>query len=676
MYQGDERNVPTFPNFNEQKLSDDFMYHPFEARTTEIFDNLFAIYGNIDRDGKVISLSGKIFEQTFADPNLLVGEVLTETVFWQSSEQNYRIIAEAVEVAGKGIMSKTILQFRLSKEEIITLELNLQPVFEEKDGGRQIKHIFFSGQDVTVREKEIEFYKKRSEQLLYAAESAEVGLWFWDLSEGKIFSTPKCNEFFELSPYDTISYPEFLDVIHPDDKQQLIDVFLESQKTGTEYDVEYRVIKSDGGINWLSTRGKTYLDGENNPVNMMGVVRQITDRKNADKELTRVYALERKARDEAEEANRTKDYFLALVSHELRSPLNAVLGWTKILLTKDVDEKTRRSALETIERSAQSQAKLISDLVDSSRIASGKLRLEIRPMNLFDAVSTVYNAQKPVAESRKIELSFNFDTKNANVYGDLVRLQQVFTNLISNALKFTPEGGRVEMNLVTDDQFATVSVRDDGQGINPETLPHIFRQFAQGDQTTTREQGGLGLGLSIVKTLVEKHEGSVTAQSEGIGKGATFTVRLPLFVQVQEISEAPAEEKIGNEMPLANINILCVEDDMDSREVLQLVLEQNGARVESVDSAARALSTLEKNGRKFDVIISDLAMPNEDGYSLISRIRQFPPDRGGSTPALALSAFTTKENKEKAFLSGFQKYHTKPFEPDSLVTDILDLVKK
>jgi PAS domain S-box-containing protein len=650
------------------------MEFPFDLQTIEIFKNLFSIFGTINPEGKVLSLEGSIFEQTFADPKLLIGQNLTETVFWQSSDANFRLITDAVEAAGKGITSKTILEFRISKEEKNFIELNLFPVYEENS--RKIKHIFLCGQDVTAREKEIEFYKRRGEQLLYAAESAEIGLWFWDLVEEKIYSTPKCNEFFEVSPFEVMSYNGFLDVVHPDDRQILVDTFLESQKNGTEYDIEYRVIYSDGNVHWLSTRGNTYLDTEGNPANMMGVVRRITDRKNADKELSRVYALERKARDEAEEANRTKDYFLALVSHELRSPLNAILGWTKILLTKNVDEETRRNALQTIERSAMSQAKLIGDLVDSSRITSGKLRLEMRPMNIFDAVNTVLNSQKPTAEAKKINLEFNYNTENAPVFGDLIRLQQVFTNLLTNALKFTPEGGNIQVNLAAADEKVLISVKDDGQGISAETLPRIFRQFSQGNQSIARDQAGLGLGLSIVKTLVEKHEGTVTAQSDGIGKGATFTVILPLIKPAKFVSIEENEAKNTEGSPLANVRILCIEDDLDSREVLELFLEQNGASVESVESAPEAVSVLNKNGNRFDVIISDLAMPNEDGYSLISQIRHFPSEKGGKIPALALSAFTTKENKEKAFAAGFQKYHTKPFEPDLLINEILDLIKK
>lgn len=651
------------------------MEFPLNEQTVEIFKNLFSIYGTITpEDGKVLSLGGTIFDKTFADPNLLIGHNLTETVFWQSSEANFRLINDAVNAASKGITSKSTLEFRISKEEKSFVELNLYPVFEEDS--QKIKHIFLCGQDVTGREKEIEFYKRRGEQLLYAAESAEIGLWFWNLTEENIYSTPKCNEFFEISPYEPMNYDAFLEVVHPDDRQKLIDTFHESQRNGTEYDVEYRVIYSDASVHWLSTRGKTYLDTDGNPINMMGVVRLITDRKNADEELSRVYARERKARDEAEDANRTKDYFLALVSHELRSPLNAILGWTKILLTKEVDDETRRNALQTIERSAMSQAKLIGDLVDSSRIASGKLRLEMRPMNIFDAVNTVFNSQKPTAEAKKIKLAFNYNTESATVFGDLIRLQQVFTNLLTNALKFTPEGGNVSVNLSANDGKVIISVEDDGQGINAETLPHIFRQFSQGDQTVSREQAGLGLGLSIVKTLVEKHEGKVAAQSEGVGKGSIFTVILPLIKPATNVHPAEVEPANHQDSPLTNVRILCIEDDLDSREVLQLFLQQCGAIVESVESASRAISVLNKNGQQFDVIISDLAMPIEDGYSLISQIRQFSPEKGGKIPALALSAFTTRENKEKAYSSGFQKYHTKPFEPDLLIKDILELVNK
>ena len=421
------------------------MEFALDGQTFEIFKNLFSIFGTLSPKGKVLTLEGKIFDNTFADPKQLIGHNLTETVFWQSSEANFRMLADSVEAAAKGITSKTILEFRISKEEKSVIELNLCPVYEAD--GKTLRHIFLCGQDVTAREMEIEFYKKRSEHLLYAAESAEIGLWFRNLNEEKIYSTPKCNEFFEISPFEVLTYNDFLEVVHPDDKHKLINVFVNSQRNGSEYDIEYRVIFSDGTIHWLTTGGKTYLDSEGKASSTMGVVRQITEQKNAGDELSRVHALEKKARDEAEEANRTKDYFLAFVSHELRSPLNAILGWTKILLTKDVEDSMRKSALETIERSALSQAKLISDLVDSARITSGKLKLEMRPMNLYDAVKTVYNSHKPTADTKQINLEFNYDTENLTIFGDFIIIQKFFTNLLTNALKFTPENGNVLINL-------------------------------------------------------------------------------------------------------------------------------------------------------------------------------------------------------------------------------------
>jgi PAS domain S-box-containing protein len=256
------------------------MKFPLDIQTTELFDDLFSFYGTLDAEGTMLIMRGKIFEKTFTDPKLLSGHKFTDTVFWQTSEPNYQMVKNAVDAACKGIMSKTILSFRISAEEKSVIELSLCPVYKGENGNRKIKHIFLAGQDISDREKEIEFYKKRSEQLLYAAENADIGLWFWDLAEGSIFSTPKCNDFFEMQPHEILTYPAILEVIHPDDRDKLVRDITEAQEKGEEYDVEYRVIYSDGSIHWLSTRGKTYLDAEGAPSTMMGVVRRITERKN------------------------------------------------------------------------------------------------------------------------------------------------------------------------------------------------------------------------------------------------------------------------------------------------------------------------------------------------------------------------------------------------------------
>ena len=637
-----------------------------DKQLSGLFEEIFAFFGTISPNGSILSLNGNIFKNTAIEPEVLIGQKFSDAVFWQSSDQNVELINIALKEVANGNKAQVLLNFRVNSTVKKLVELTLHPVSVTEG-------IFFCAQDVTQREKEIEFYKLRSEQMLYAAESADIGLWFWDVIEDKIFSTPRFNEFFEFPAHDLINLESFFDTLHPEDRDRVELAFHESQISGKEYKEEFRVINSDGNTHWLSAQGKSFLDADGNPVSMMGMIRKITDRKIADKELSQVYERERKARDEAEEANRAKDFFLAFVSHELRSPLNAILGWTKILLTKQVDEETRKNALETIERSARSQSKLINDLVDSARVASGKLRLEFTPVNFYEVIKNVYNSHKPQADNKHINLSFSANKENINIIGDGVRLQQIFTNLLSNSVKFTPEGGNVEIIVEAQNEMVKVHIKDDGQGISPDSLPQIFNQFSQGD-SENHDRTGLGLGLSIVKTLVGKHGGKVEAQSEGLGKGAIFSVTLPLSTATVKPS---AEKKNGyeNGKPLIGKKILIVEDDPDSCEVLDLFLEQSGAEVVQSMSASEAMSTLKNlKGELPDVIISDLGMSEEDGYSLMSRIRAMKSEEGGKIPAIALSAFTSQDNKKKAYEVGFQKYHTKPFEPDMLISEVLELL--
>lgn len=658
------RKIDYSPDENEKQVS--FFY----AEMPSIFENIFALFGTVNNKGYLLSLRGKIFEQTNLAPELLIGQKFSETVFWQSSEHTAKILEKSIEEAAGGKASKTLLDFRISSDNKLVVELNLHP-------SKNADEIFFGAYDVTDREREIEYHRQRSEQLLYAAESADIGLWSWDLTDNTVYSTPQCNRLFETAAYDSLVYDSFVGVLHPEDRERVEAVLQQSQASGSEYNEQFRVLYSDGRTEWISARGKTFLDDDGTPRKMMGVVRRITRQKAAERDLAAVYDREKRARDEAEDANRAKDFFLAFVSHELRSPLNAILGWSKILLTKKVDEATHRSALETIERSARAQAQLINDLVDSARITSGKLRLEFHPVNLYEVVKTVFHALKPSAENKNIRLEFEAATEEAPVFADAGRLQQVFNNLISNSIKFTPENGTISISLETSENSAQVVVRDTGQGINPESLPFIFRQFSQADENAPQSKGGLGLGLSIVKILIEKHNGTVQAQSEGAGQGSTFTVRLPLTANIQESADDEIEPVQNDERPLRGISLLVVEDDDDSREVLSLFLEQCGALVRSAESAKAAMEILRASPSDLpNVIISDLAMPDEDGYSLISRIRKLPQNGGGDISAIALSAFATKDNKRKAFEVGFQKYNTKPFEPDLLIQEILSLVKK
>ncbi len=640
----------------------------------DVFSDIFVFFGTLTPDGYVISLAGKIFEKTTTAPDLLIGQKFSETVYWQSNEETPNLLDQAITENANGTKSKSLLDFRVNSQEKIIIELFLQPVTDSSDN---TKLLFFCAQDVTERERKIRGYKNENRQMLAAAENNGIGLWFWNLSEETIFATPKCRELFETASHESFDLRSFTKIIHPEDRLEVEKAVQESQINGKELNTEFRAVYSDGKIRRLSVRGNVRFNNKGNPETLTGIVRAVSDSEIANEELSMVYAREKKARDESEEANRAKDFFLAVVSHELRSPLNAILGWSKILLTKEVDAVTTKNALETIEKSARSQAKLIEDLLDSARVASGKLRMELRLVNINEIIKTVCNLQKSIADSKKINLEFSFDTDNIPVFGDPARLQQVFNNLISNALKFTTEGDVIKVDVKTADETVQIFVKDTGQGISAEMLPKIFNQFRQGDESTTRDSSGLGLGLSIVKILIEKHQGKVQVESEGIGRGSTFIVTLPLCGSDKEVAAEVENSPPNEEKFLDKIKILVVEDDPDSREVLQLLLEQGGARVQSAESAFEAMNLLQKSQADLpDVIVSDLAMPDEDGYSLLARIRQLPTEKGGKIPALALSAFATSENKQKAYDAGFQKYHTKPFEPDGIIQDILQLLKK
>jgi PAS domain S-box-containing protein len=391
---------------------------------------------------------------------------------------------------------------------------------------------------------------------------------------------------------------------------------------------------------------------------------------------------------EAQEVNRLKDEFLATLSHELRTPLTAVLGWTRLLGTGQLDEPTRARALETIERNAQAQVQLIDDILDVSRIIRGKLRLDVRPVELAPVIESAVDSVRPAAEAKGIRLQVVLDPRTGPISGDPDRLQQVVWNLLSNAIKFTPRGGRVQVILARVDSHLEIDISDTGQGIARDFLPYVFDRFRQADPTTTRVHGGLGLGLAIVRHLVELHGGTVNAESEGAGTGATFRIMLPLLATasaqiepVSETSDATTNVRANGgdnlfadfDCPpeIEGLRVLIVEDDADSRELLVTVLKQCRAEVVAVAGAAEAMRALE--GWRADVLISDIEMPGEDGYSLIRKVRALPAERGGDIPAAALTAYARAEDRMRALLAGFQIHVPKPVEPAELITVVASL---
>ncbi|MEH2384187.1 MAG: PAS domain S-box protein [Nostoc sp.] len=388
-----------------------------------------------------------------------------------------------------------------------------------------------------------------------------------------------------------------------------------------------------------------------------------------------LYEAEKTARAQAETANRIKDEFLAVLSHELRTPLNPILGWAKLLRTRKFDEPTRIRALETIERNAKLQTQLIGDLLDVSRILQGKVRLNLYAVDLKVAIASALETVRLAAEAKSIEIKTLLSNDIGKVLGDGDRLQQVMWNLLSNAVKFTPTEGRVEVRLEQVGLDAQIEVIDTGKGINPEFLPYVFDYFRQADAKTTRVFGGLGLGLAIVRHLVELHGGTVQAESLGEGQGATFTVRLPLLKNSElrvSSDETSQPELTTEDTLLAGVQILLVDDQADVREFFSFALEQYGATVTAVESAAEALETLALSLP--DILLSDIGMPLMDGYMLLGEVRKLPPEQGGQIPAIALTAYAGEINYNQAMAAGFQKHLPKPVDPVDLATAIVNLI--
>jgi signal transduction histidine kinase/ActR/RegA family two-component response regulator len=377
-------------------------------------------------------------------------------------------------------------------------------------------------------------------------------------------------------------------------------------------------------------------------------------------------------RSEAEAANRIKDEFLATLSHELRTPLTSLLGWSSVLREARRDEKVLNQGLEAIDRNARVQAQLIDDLLDVSRIVSGKLNLEVRPLDITSVTRAAINVVRPAADAKGISLDYWAEPGLGAISADSARLHQIIWNLLSNAVKFTPNGGKICIRVEQDGADARVTVKDTGQGIEPEFLPRVFDRFLQADSSTTRSFGGLGLGLAIVRHLVELHGGTVSAQSEGLNKGATFSATFPLLAERAEPFTMPHSEPHGMENhSLDGLRVLLVDDEAEAREILSTVMTRTGAEVTACHSASEALATLLE--WKPDVILSDIAMPDEDGYSFIGKVRSLPREKGGETPAAALSAYARDIDRRQALAAGYQMHIAKPIAATQLVTMVARL---
>lgn len=460
------------------------------------------------------------------------------------------------------------------------------------------------------------------------------------------------------------------------DENELAYQAVRSARTGKTANFQGFCRTAKGTEKWWDVSVAPVFDGEGNPVRLISTSRDITERRQIERERETLLKSEQAARKEAEIANRMRDEFLATVSHELRAPLNSILGWGKLLEKGNLDDKTSAKAVQTIVRNADSQNRLIEDLLDVSRIISGKLRLEVITIKPINFVEAALETVRPAAEAKNIKLEIKQDSVVSHISGDPNRLQQVIWNLLSNAIKFTPAGGTVTVEIERMNGHTHIRVCDSGIGISKEFLPHVFDRFRQADASSIRKFGGLGLGLAIVRHIVEMHGGTVFVHSDGENCGSTFTVQLPVIASPKEEIEGEnfvakplldVSEKLG----LDGLLILVVDDEEDTRQLLVQALTFYGATVITAKSASEGLSELQEKSP--DVLVSDIGMPDEDGYSLIRKVRALTDDEQKNTIAVALTAFTRAQDRMRALAAGYQNHVGKPVEPDELATVIASL---
>jgi PAS domain S-box-containing protein len=549
------------------------------------------------------------------------------------------------------------------------LSINSAPI---RDGDGRIVAGVVTFFDITER-KQVERRLREQAEMLDLAYDA---IFAWELDGAISYWNRAAEEIYGYAREEAVGRVshELLETEAVED----MDALRDSLRLGGRWKGELRHRTKDGRE--IVVESRMTLVKRNGQRLVLETNRDITERKRAEQERERLLESENAARREAEHANHAKDEFLALLSHELRTPLTPMLGWIRMLRRRQVRPEDYDSALEKIERSVESEIKLVSDLLDVSRIITGKMTLNLRTLDFSGLVRVAVEMARSSAEAKGIALVVETGEDEALVSGDPDRLQQVVLNLVSNAIKFTPPCGRVEARLERAGAHLELIVKDTGQGISPGFLPHVFERFRQADSSLARSHGGLGLGLSITRRLVELHNGSIHAESEGEGRGSTFTVKLPLAVNhpepsayARQISSRYGRVLEFDSVSLEGARILMVDDDADTREMMKLMLEQFGADVVTAASASEALSKFQPG--RYDAVLADIGMAEVNGYELIARVRALGPEKGGDVPAIAITAYAGKEDRLRAITSGFQYHMSKPVEPGELVGAIATLIR-
>ncbi|MBW4461736.1 MAG: PAS domain S-box protein [Nodosilinea sp. WJT8-NPBG4] len=650
-----------------QQTSDELerQVRKFDATLSTITDVVFTF----DRDGRFLYANQVLLDLWGVTAAEAIGKTMADLNYSPDVERQVLDDLQQVLETGKSVRNETPYISPTGVEGYF--EYILSPVIAADHTAESVVGL---SRDVSDRKRAEELLRQSESHLRLMIESAkDYAIFTLDLNGIVTKWNAGAERLLQYSEAEIIGHKNRIIFIPEDRQQGRAEQELQIALTQGRAENERWHLRKDSSRFWGSGLVMPLQDETGNVQGFVKIMQDKTAQRQAEAEREQLLQREQTARETAERANQIKDEFLAVLSHELRSPLNPILGWTQLLQTGRFDPARQAEALATIERNAKLQSQLIEDLLDISRIMQGKLTLNPTSTSLTFVISAALETVRLAAEAKNIALSLDLDPQIAPVFGDAGRLQQVVWNLLTNAVKFTPKGGQVTVELRQVDQLAQIRVMDSGIGIDAQFIPYVFEYFRQKDGSTTRRFGGLGLGLAIVRQIVELHGGTVAAESGGEQQGATFIVQLPVLKQSTPILPESTQPQLNSETLLENVQILLVDDDTDTREFQAFLLKQYGATVTAVASGLEALQALEQLIP--DGIVSDVGMPEMDGYSLMQQIRSRPPAQGGMVPALALTAYAAEIDQKRALDVGFQAHLTKPLEPERFVSEIVTLLK-
>ena len=652
--------IPSGIDITERKQAEQALQNS-KQQIQKVLDSLPVYVGLLNPDGIVVTINQTALDGAGLQLEDVVGQPFAQTYWWSiSTEVQTRIEAAIKQAAAGEIVRFDTLGKGGGENRQTIVDFSIIPIFNQVG---QVEYLVPSGIDVGDREASKQALKQREQELNLITEVIPQQVWT-ALPNGEVdYINRRWQEYAGCSP-EEMQNRGWSIIVHPDDLSQVNENWAKAIISGHNYNVKARLRGKDGIYRWFLGRARPLRNERGKIVKWYGTNTSINRLKELENEL-------RQQTKDLINANRLKDEFLAIVSHELRTPLNPILGWSQLLAAGKLDAKKTAQGIEIIEKNAKLQTQLIDDLLDVSRILRGKLNLKQIPLNLEFIIRSALTTVQLAADAKKIQIKTRFEPNVGQVLGDAARLQQVVWNLASNAIKFTPEGGQVTVQLKRVGNQAQIQVIDTGKGIEPEFLPHVFERFRQAESSSTRKFGGLGLGLAIVRHLTELHGGTVAVSSPGEGKGAIFKVNLPLMNIPKTIQpdDIPLNQSVKPDR-FNNLQVLVVDDEPDSLDILTMILEQEGANVTSVTSAESALSALNKSTP--DIIISDIGMPEVDGYTLMRQIRDLHQRK--KIPAIALTAYAGEIDRQRSFDAGFQHHLAKPINIPELINVIFSVL--